>query len=419
MSEQPAQDSISDPPERVSLAAKSWLRPDVISFRTIAALARPFFRSGRFVFAYRDVVEVELGDGKGPLNGARFNSLAPLFEMLVRPELAIGETFMNDEWRETHNDLAVTLGTLLKADKCLEQSRFGRILEKARIAIAASFRRNNAVRSRRNAAHHYDIGNDLYRSFLDEEMVYSCAFFSREAQSLEAAQRNKIETSLDRLDVRKGDELLDIGCGWGAMTRAAARRGARAVGVTLADRQLVLAEELVPPDLDGRLEYHLQDYRRHAELNPERYDRIVSIGMFEHVGPPQVGEFFDAVRRLLKPGGRALIHGIVKPLPSRTNAWIDKYIFPGGVIPRLDDIVDAAEAGGLTLPCAPFEHEGSNYANTLRHWRRRFNAAFPSLDTEKYDERFRRMWNFYLAGSEAAFEALRFGVAQVLLERPD
>ena len=387
-------------------------------FHLFAACVRPFCRSGRLALSYRDLAEVELGDGEGVLNGIRFETLGTLFRILTRPELAIGETYMSEGWKVSWGDLAGLMGILLRIEARIEESTAARAILVTYDALTAPFRRNNTRRSRRNAAHHYDIGNDLYRAFLDDDMVYSCAFFSREAQSLEAAQRDKLEVSLDRLGVEAGMEVLDIGCGWGAMTRAASRRGARAVGITLADRQLALAEELVPPELEDRLEYHLQDYRHHANENPGRYDRVVSIGMLEHVGTRYFADYFDAVHRLLKPGGRALIHAIVKPTRSRTNPWIDKYIFPGGFIPLTVNMVAAAKASGLSLPSKPFEHKGKHYANTVRHWRQRFEAAFPSLDHGRYDERFRRMWNFYLAGSQAVFETLGFEVTQLLLERP-
>ena len=163
-----------------------------------------------------------------------------------------------------------------------------------------------------SAAHHYDIGNDLYEAFLDDQMVYSCAFFTLEAQSLDAAQRHKMELTLDRVRVRPGMRVLDVGCGWGAMARAIARRNAQAVGITLATRQLTLAEQCLPQDLRGRVSYRLEDYRRHAAENPAAYDRVVSIGMFEHVGRRHFVDYYEAINRLLKPGGRALVHSILQ-----------------------------------------------------------------------------------------------------------
>ena len=210
--------------------------------------------------------------------------------------------------------------------------------------------------------------------------------------------------------------ILDIGCGWGAMTRAIAERDAFATGITLADKQLELAREKVPPHLEGHIEYHLEDYRIHAAINPAVYDRVVSIGMFEHVGRSQFEIYFKAIRSLLKPGGRAVVHSIVKDTASPTNAWVEKYIFPGGYIPRIEDMACSARSAGLNAVNAPYVHEGKNYAQTLRHWRERFNRRFHELDPKKYDVRFRRMWNFYLAGSEAAFDGLGFRVAQIVVE---
>jgi cyclopropane-fatty-acyl-phospholipid synthase len=176
------------------------------------------------------------------------------------------------------------LGCLLVNEGRIEALTPIRMLNDIRALAPRAFQANTARQSRRNAAHHYDIGNDLYETFLDDQMVYSCAFFTPEAQSLDAAQRHKMELTLDRVRVRPGMRVLDIGCGWGAMTRAIARRNAQAVGITLADRQLTLAEQCLPQALRGRVSYRLEDYRRHAAENPAAYDRVVSIGMFEHVG---------------------------------------------------------------------------------------------------------------------------------------
>lgn len=391
--------------------------PEALAFRALIYWISLFCRNGNIRLRYRDRDDVTLGNGVGPTPEVTVNRLSALLRMAVRPDLAIGETYMEDGWKIDEKDLARLLGILMVNDQRLESSAPVRFILAVRGLIADILFTNNARRSRRNAAHHYDIGNDLYEAFLDEEMVYSCAFFSREGLSLEAAQRHKLELTLDRLMVEPDMRILDIGCGWGAMTRAIARRGANAVGITLAERQLELAEARAPEALRDRLDYRIEDYRHHAARHPDHYDRIVSIGMFEHVGARYFVDYFATVRQMLKPGGRALIHSIVKNTRSRTNAWIDRYIFPGGFIPRVEDMMTAARTAGLSLPIEPYLHDSRHYATTLRHWRERFNARYPSLDHSRYDERFRRMWNFYLAGSEAAFDALGFRVAQVVVEK--
>ncbi|MEM9684614.1 MAG: cyclopropane-fatty-acyl-phospholipid synthase family protein, partial [Pseudomonadota bacterium] len=213
--------------------------------------------------------------------------------------------------------------------------------------------------------------------------------------------------------------VLDIGCGWGEMTRVVTEKSKaqRVVGITLAEEQCKLARERVNPDHGNRLSYLLEDYRDHANRNAGSYDRIVSIGMFEHVGKHHFADYFRAIEGLLKPGGRAVVHSIIRPKPGYTSAWVDKYIFPGGYIPSLEEMTSSASGAGLTLIRDPFIHESFNYANTLRHWRKRFNDGFASLDQSHYDERFRRMWNLYLAGAESSFQENDFCVAQILVEK--
>jgi cyclopropane-fatty-acyl-phospholipid synthase len=384
----------------------------------MVAGARLFVRSGSIELHFRDESALLLGDRRDEAVAVYLKRSPALIRIMANPGLAIGETYVDGDWEIDDADLTRFLGGLLVNEGRIEALTPVRMLNDIRALASRTFQANTARQSRRNAAHHYDIGNDLYAAFLDDQMVYSCAFFTPEAQSLEAAQRHKMALTLDRVRVGPGMRVLDIGCGWGAMTRAIARRNAQAVGITLADRQLTLAEQRLPRALRDRISYRLEDYRRHAEENPAAYDRVVSIGMFEHVGRRHYVDYYRAINRLLKPGGRALVHSIIKPTRSPTNAWIKKYVFPGGQIPQLAEMTDSARAAKLVLPHEPFVHEGSHYATTLRHWRRRFNDNFASLDHKRYDQRFRRLWNFYLAGSAAAFDALGYQVAQVVVRKP-
>jgi cyclopropane-fatty-acyl-phospholipid synthase len=391
---------------------------DLLLLRALVAGARLFVRSGSIELHFRDESALLLGDRRDEAVAVYLKRSPALIRIMANPGLAIGETYVDGDWEIDDADLTRFLGGLLVNEGRIEALTPVRMLNDIRALASRTFQANTARQSRRNAAHHYDIGNDLYAAFLDDQMVYSCAFFTPEAQSLEAAQRHKMALTLDRVRVGPGMRVLDIGCGWGAMTRAIARRNAQAVGITLADRQLTLAEQRLPRALRDRISYRLEDYRRHAEENPAAYDRVVSIGMFEHVGRRHYVDYYRAINRLLKPGGRALVHSIIKPTRSPTNAWIKKYVFPGGQIPQLAEMTDSAKAAKLVLPHEPFVHEGSHYATTLRHWRRRFNDNFASLDHKRYDQRFRRLWNFYLAGSAAAFDALGYQVAQVVVRKP-
>jgi cyclopropane-fatty-acyl-phospholipid synthase len=342
----------------------------------MASCAELFVRHGNINLRFRDHGWAVLGDGSGRPVDFHLGRLPALLRILANPGLAVGETYVEGDWEIDETDLARFLGYLLVNEAHVEGSTPIRALNEIRDMASHVFRTNNARQSRENASYHYDIGNDLYETFLGNEMVYSCAFFTPETQSLEAAQKNKLETTLDRLRVEHGMSVLDIGCGWGAMTRAIARRNAEAVGITLADRQLAWAEQHLPFDLRDRISYRLQDYRDHANANPEAYDRVVSVGMFEHVGRQHFVDYYKAISRMLKPGGLALVHNIIKPTRSQTNAWFRKYVFPGGQIPRLDDMTASAEAAKLVRPQEPFVHDGRQYATTLRHWRNRFNENF-------------------------------------------
>ncbi len=393
---------------------------DELSYRIAMLAARPVLRKGNVEIAYRDDPPVVLGDGAGPPFKAHISSARFLRRILPSPDLAIGEGYVDGEWDLQSGDLAKFIGTLLRNDEALRE----RLAMKAIIAVydclSDPHKINDPAHSRKNVAHHYDIGNDLYRVFLDEGMNYSCAFFEYPGQSLRDAQLNKLRTTVRRLGVGPGMHVLDIGSGWGALTRTIAREteAERVVGITLAEEQYKLARERIAPEHGNRLGYLLQDYRVHAMQNPGAYDRIVSVGMFEHVGKHQFVDYFRAIGTMLKKGGSALVHSIMRPDKGFTSPWIDKYIFPGGYIPMLGELIDSVKKAGLRLSADPFIHESFHYANTLRHWRQRFNNGYATLDHNHYDARFRRMWNFYLAGSEAAFDATGFYVAQVRIDKP-
>jgi cyclopropane-fatty-acyl-phospholipid synthase len=282
-------------------------------------------------------------------------------------------------------------------------------------------RRNNPHKSRQYVAHHYDIGNDLYANFLDEGMNYSCAFFTNSGQSLRDAQLNKLRTTIRRLAIPARARVLDIGSGWGELTRLIASESdaGPVTGITLAKTQRDFARERAAEMPGDKPEYRLIDYRVHAADSPKAYDRIVSVGMFEHVGVKHFVEFFDAAHRMLADDGQMLLHTIMRLDRSETSSWFQKYIFPGGYIPILEDTVAAAREAGLVLAQEPFIHDRFHYAETLRRWRRNFNEAWPGLDRTRYDPYFQRMWNFYLAGSEAGFEANGMFVGQLLLKKAD
>ena len=399
----PAQSDHARLKERLRLHGPAWLANLLISY-------------GCIELHYKDT-RLRIGKGEPSFTFNVYDAGA-LGRIMTSPELGFGESYMDGHWAlAEHDDLGDFTGYLLHNQMLVREKAVVRGMEYI-AGLRGKLASNTIEASRENASHHYDIGDDLYTRFLDEGMNYSCAFFDAPDMSLRQAQLNKIDTTIKRLGVEPGMHVLDIGCGWGEASRRLHNNydTGKTVGLTLADNQLAGARAKAD---DAGLEYYLQDYREHARENPEDYDRIVSIGMFEHVGRAQYPDFFSAVYNLLKPGGRALIHTIVSLGDvSATNEWVDKYIFPGGQIPRASETIQAAQNQGLHLYHPPFRHESFHYAKTLRSWRENFMTIKHKLDPQKYDERFCRMWELYLAGFEGAFWQDYFEVNQFVLEKP-
>jgi cyclopropane-fatty-acyl-phospholipid synthase len=272
---------------------------------------------------------------------------------------------------------------------------------------------NPVRRARRNAAHHYDLSDELYALFLDNDRQYSCAYFADPGDDLDLAQENKKRHIAAKLLLKPGMKVLDIGCGWGGLALTLAEQyGAEVLGITLSERQLEVARRRAQgKGLSDRARFELLDYR----LVEGRFDRIVSVGMFEHVGVPHYRTFFGKLHDLLKPDGVALLHSIgCMTGPHPLDPWISKYIFPGGYIPGLSEVLPAVERSRLYATDIEFLYP--HYADTLRAWRRRFMAN-RARAAELYDERFCRMWEFYLVCSEIAFRRLNHMVFQMQLAR--
>lgn len=272
---------------------------------------------------------------------------------------------------------------------------------------------NPVGRARANVAHHYDLSGTLYDLFLDRDRQYSCAYFANPDDNLETAQTNKKELIAAKLLLRDGQKVLDIGCGWGGLALTLARRAkVEVTGLTLSTEQHRMAgDRAMEAGLAKKVRFKLKDYRRQEG----RFDRIVSVGMFEHVGVGYYRTFFTKIRDLLVEDGVALIHTIGRADgPGATSPWIRKYIFPGGYIPALSEVTAAIEHSELFI--TDVEVLRLHYAETLRHWRERFLA---NRDKARaiYDERFCRMWEFYLAASEVAFRYLGLVVFQIQLAR--
>lgn len=355
---------------------------------------------------------LQAGDGSGPPVSARVTARG-VRRILAAPGLGVGEAYMEE-------DLVFEQGTLWDLLEMVGRSG-GRAPKPGRGSFPTRVKRavkrriqqaNGRGAARRNVAHHYDLSNDLYRRFLDADMQYSCAYFARPDMTLEEAQAAKKAHIAQKLRIAPGQTVLDIGSGWGGMALTLARdHGADVTGVTLSTEQLALARErAAAAGLADRARFELKDYR---DLD-QPFDRIVSVGMLEHVGAPNLRAYFQTVRRLLKEDGVALIHSIGRMEgPRVTNAFTHKYIFPGGYVPALSEMAAAVEDAGLWI--TDVEILRLHYAETLRCWRMRFMAdpEIPAL----YDGRFRRMWEFYLAGSEMGFRYSGHMVVQLQLAR--
>jgi cyclopropane-fatty-acyl-phospholipid synthase len=356
--------------------------------------------SGHLRLTYPSGRRERYGDGTGDPLAVRITDSGALRAIALDPSLAVPEMYMDDRLVIEQGD-PYALIALAKANTRPEVSTPGAWVNHVRRSVTAAplLRAVGIKAARANVAHHYDLDERLYRLFLDADMQYSCAYFEEPWYTLEQAQLAKKRLIAAKLLVRPGGRVLDIGSGWGGMALYLARVcGAEVVGVTLSREQLrVSTERAAAAGLADRVSFRLQDYR---EIE-DRFDNIVSVGMFEHVGLRQYPTFFRTVRELLAHDGVALLHAMGQSTRARYNQpFIDKYIFPGGYIPALSEVLPAVEKSGLLV--RDIEILALHYAETTREWRRRFLAQREAV-LELYDERFLRMWEFYLAGSESAF----------------
>lgn len=356
-----------------------------------------------------------VGGGTGaPEVAIRFTDKAAERSLLMNPEMALGELIMEGRLLIERGTVSQFLDLLVRGVKSRPLIPGANLFRHMRYAAHRMTGWNGERRSRANVAHHYDLDHRLYDLFLDADRNYSCAYFEREGQSLEDAQLAKKRHVTAKLLVEPGASVLDIGCGWGglALYLASVAQAGRVRGVTLSEEQLAIARDrVVEQGLEGRVAIDLLDYRKVTG----EFDRIVSVGMFEHVGRASYRKFFDTSAGLLRDDGVMLLHTIGwTGAPAPVNSWIQKYIFPGGHIPTLDEMMPAIHGAGLHV--TDIEVLRLHYAETLRHWRERFLARREEM-AELYDERFCRMWEFYLAASEAGFRHDRMVVFQIQLAK--
>ncbi len=333
--------------------------------------------------------------------------------LVLNPDLAAGEAYMDGRMTIEQDDLYGFLGLILKnrsqgADAWIIKANHG-----LRRILKLAHQYNPVGRAQKNVAHHYDLSSDLYDLFLDEDRQYSCAYFKTPHDTLDQAQAQKKAHIARKLRIAPGMRVLDIGCGWGGMGLTLARDyGAQVVGVTLSKEQYTIATERAhAAGLADKVDFRLTDYRA---LN-EQFDRIVSVGMFEHVGVPHYREYFRQARQLLKEDGIALIHTIGRnDTPGTTSPWVLKYIFPGGYVPALSEMMRAIEKEHLWT--TDIEVWRLHYAETLKHWHDRF-VAHQDEACALFDKRFYRMWRYYLVASELTFRLHHQVVFQLQLSR--
>lgn len=367
------------------------------------------FYKNLFQGLFPDPCQVEFWDGeivqfkKGE---AKFRIILrepiPKSEIIADPSLAFGEAYMQGR--------VEIEGSVREVIEALYNNQESFLHQNPAYLKLAKIVSNGIKKSKENAQFHYDIGNDFYSLWLDETMTYSCAYFKSEEDTLAQAQTNKLEHILRKLNLEPGQRLLDIGCGWGELIITAARKyRVKALGITLSQEQYEKVRvRIARENLSEWVDVRWLDYR---ELKEQMYDRVVSVGMLEHVGKEHLREYFTTVKKLLKNEGISLLHTITGRDGRGTNSWIDKYIFPGGYIPTVSELMAHMESCGLYLLDA--ESLRNHYTRTLEQWVQNFEKAL-SVIRESKDEVFIRMWRMYLHSAAASFQCGNIDLHQFL-----
>jgi cyclopropane-fatty-acyl-phospholipid synthase len=335
----------------------------------------------------------------GPNVTMRLSDRSLYHKLVFNPELNAGEAYMDGRMSFEDSTLRDFL-TLFSLNRLsLSSYPLQKVLRRVSRMFKKGQQANPIGKAQQNVAHHYDLGNDFYKLFLDEGLQYSCAYFTNDDNTLEQAQRNKLRLLAAKLNLSPGLKILDIGCGWGDLALYLARLAdVEVVGVTLSKEQFELANARArKAGLDNRVRFELKDYRKVED----RFNRIVSVGMFEHVGVHHYGEFFGKINELMDDDGLALIHSIGHMSPPGTaSPWLRKYIFPGAYSPALSEVFEVVEQNSLWV--TDLEFLRLHYAKTLAHWAQRFEANRDKVEA-MYDARFARMWEFYLISAEMMF----------------
>jgi cyclopropane-fatty-acyl-phospholipid synthase len=378
-----------------------------------ARFARKVIQSGGLTIIDAGGRRHVVGGPGGPAATIRLHDKALHYWLAINPTLYVGEAYMDGtltiEQGSLHDFLTICA---INVDRAFEQPLMRALAVGARI-LRHLHQRNPARLARAHVAHHYDLSGHLYDLFLDSDRQYSCGYFTHRHHDIEQAQLDKKRHLAAKLRLAPGERVLDIGSGWGGLALYLARTcGCEVVGITLSEEQLKASRlRAERAGLADRVRFELRDYREQTG----RFDRIVSVGMFEHVGLQHYPEFFAKIRELLTDDGIALLHSIGRmDGPGATNEWIRKYIFPGGYAPAISEVLPVVER--LKLWVTDIEVLRLHYAETLRCWYERFQANRAEI-ARLYDERFCRMWEFYLAGSEMAFRSMGHMVFQMQIAK--
>lgn len=358
-----------------------------------------------------DTFELKLWDGSSEIYGEGepkfkiiFNEPIPKADIIKDPSIAFGEGYMTKKL-----DIEGSIQDVIESLYNSKESFLGN----EKYANLIKMVKNNIKNSKKNIEFHYDVGNDFYKLWLDDTMTYSCGYFKSQNDSLTDAQKNKVDHILKKLNLKEGETLLDIGCGWGELIITAAKKyKVKAMGVTLSTQQFEKVKKRIESEgLNELVEVELTDYR---EIKNRKFDRVVSVGMLEHVGKDNFSEYFSTVKELLNDKGVSLLHCITNTSDSGTNSWINKYIFPGGYVPSIQELVNYMSEKNFNV--IDVENLRLHYGKTLECWASNFENAMPEIEKMK-DETFIRMWRMYLNSCAASFNCGNINLHQFLFTK--
>ncbi|MDS1029226.1 cyclopropane-fatty-acyl-phospholipid synthase family protein [Bacillota bacterium LX-D] len=367
-------------------------------------------QNSSFTVSYWDGTTEKYGSGE-PKFKVFIKEKIPYKKILQDPSLAFGEAYMAGII-DCQGNLQEAVETLYKSDSPILNKKAFKLIN----MLCNRNRKSTSIKkSKKDIHYHYDLGNDFYGLWLDETMSYSCAYFCSPEDTLYQAQLQKIDYTLKKLQLKAGERLLDIGSGWGwLIIRAAQQYGVKAVGITLSEEQYAKTKERIKElGLESLVDVELADYRTQA-ANGEKFDKIVSVGMVEHVGRANLPKYMEAVNTMLRPKGVSVLHCITGLTEGPSNEWIVKYIFPGGYIPSIRELIGLLPEYNFHL--LDVESLRLHYARTLEHWARNFEEHVDSV-REKFGERFVRMWRLYLNSCAASFKASGLNIHQIVFTK--